>query len=256
MELQRRRHDVWVFGARMIGSLRDISWCAARCLCVGAMSGGSPPNSEDPCDTPNRPSPHRESSAPTTRSSLFGCCAQSCTRGGANRERRKSALASPVMCPGNHREKALASKSKSASTRDTYPPHFSRLSRRAFVNDAASRAQVDVEANFLARDRPNAASGSSGCRCAPCLSLAQPPFTHPNLTSCVCRPLFCRRRRSPSGDPHSLACRLRNSARGRNPLQLSGPDTTIVLAPLPSRPPSLSSHRQASRCLPKVWLVS
>ena len=92
----------------------------------------------------------------------------------------------------------VAPESLYQTARDTYPPHFSRLSLRAFVNDAASRAQVDVEANFLARDRPNAASGSSGCRCARCLSLAQPPLTHPNLTSCVCRALSRRRRRSRS----------------------------------------------------------
>ena len=31
------------------------------------------------------------------------------------------------------------------TARDTYPPHFSRLSLRAFANDATERAQVDVD---------------------------------------------------------------------------------------------------------------
>ena len=88
--------------------------------------------------------------------------------------------------------------------RASYSPVFSRLSLRAFVHDVNSRAQVDVDSHFLARDRPSAASDSSGCRCVRSLSLAQPPFTHPNLTSCVCRSLSRRRRRSQLHPPQPV----------------------------------------------------
>ena len=82
------------------------------------------------------------------------------------------------------------------TARDTYPPHFSRLSLRAFVNDAASRAQVDVESAAHDRHRFLTYSGKSRARGDCVRSPAQPPFTHPILTSCVCRSLSRRRRRS------------------------------------------------------------
>ena len=82
------------------------------------------------------------------------------------------------------------------TARDTYPPHFSRLSLRAFVNDAASRAQVDVESAAHDRHRFSPYPGKSRARKFHVRSPAQPPSTHPNLTSCVCRSLSRRRRRS------------------------------------------------------------
>ena len=86
----------------------------------------------------------------------------------------------------NPLERAAPCELRTRSTRHTYPPHFSRLFLRAFVNDAASRAQVDVESGLLVRYRRTNYFGSSGCRCARSLPLAQPPSTHPSLDVCMC----------------------------------------------------------------------
>ena len=98
--------------------------------------------------------------------------------------------------PLRPRAMPVAPETRCPAARDTHPPHFSRLSLRAFVNDAASRAQVDVESAAHDRHRFLTYSGKSRARGDCVRSPAQPPFTHPILTSCVCRSLSRRRRRS------------------------------------------------------------
>ena len=93
---------------------------------------------------------------------------------------------SPWQCPPAATGRAPFKRRTCQTACDTYPPHFCRLSLCAFVNDAASRAQVDVESGLLVRYRPTNYFRSSGCRCARSLPLAQPPSTHPSLDVCMC----------------------------------------------------------------------
>ena len=148
-------------GLPRIGAVSGFLWCPARCVSEGATPGGSPRNPEDPRDTHNHPSPHRENSAPTIAPSLAGGDVSRCVR---ERDEGKSDRLVPqfgVSRVWNPSERAALRESLYQSTRDTYPPHFSRLSLRACVNDAASRAQVDVESAAHDRDRPVVPSDGS-----------------------------------------------------------------------------------------------
>ena len=97
------------------------------------------------------------------------------------------------------RRRALSgwvSKMADGTTCAIAPLTIPALSPSAPVNDADARAQVDVESQFIVRDRPIAHFCSSGYRCARSPSLFSSPSTHPSLDVACAHPLSRRHRLS------------------------------------------------------------